>query len=263
MMDSIDDMIPVYQMNLIDDDRQMTTTDDVLTISDFNDSSTESLKTCEFLDSLTRPEIDNSGNILNSLSGEMFAWCNDWRTNIEHHKLDAIAATFTFKTDYVYKQVVDIRYTKSGRQIKSTKGLLLIEAPQIIQWNVFRSIFDRLSERMQKKHYISIFGHEIYPEFTKKGLIHCHGILWIRGDGWLIGRSHALANEWARLTKGNMKSQVSYNANGTADYAFAPCKDIEQWMKYCRKEYKHPLDNAYKLANEIYKKSKEKNHKVI
>lgn len=149
-MDSIDDMIPVYQMNLIDDDRQMTTTDDTLTISDFNDSSTESLKTCEFLDSLTRPEIDNSGNILNSLSGEMFAWCNDWRTNIEHHKLDAIAATFTFKTDYVYKQVVDIRYTKSGRQIKSTKGLLLIEAPQIIQWNVFRSIFDRLSERMYK-----------------------------------------------------------------------------------------------------------------
>lgn len=262
-MDSIDDIVPVYQRTLIDDDKQMIATDDDLTISDFNESSTDSLKTCEFLDSLTRPEKDISGNIQNSLSGQMYAWCNDWRTNIEQHHLDCIASTFTFKTDYEHKQVINIRYTKTGRKILSTKGLKLIDAPQEIQWKEFKYCFDKLRERMQKKHYITIFGYEIYPEFTKKGLIHCHGIVWMRGDGWLLGRSYTLANEWAKITKGNMKSQISYNANGTADYAFAPCKDIEQWMKYCRKEYKHPHADAFKFANEIYKKSKENAQKGI
>lgn len=237
-MDSIDDMIPVYQRTQTDDDRQMRRTDDHrLTISEFDASDTDVSKTCEILDSLTRPETDVSGNILNTLAGTSYCCSCDIPTNITMFKLDPIAATFTFRPDFEYRKVLDVRYTKTGRKIESQKGLHLIDAPQAMQWQVFKGLFIKLCERVYKKHYMNIFGYEIYPEFTKKGLIHCHGILWIRGEGWLIGKSHALANEWARISKGNMKSQISYNANGTADYAFAPCRNLDEWRKYCMKEY--------------------------
>jgi len=259
MIDSIDDIIPVYQMKWTDDNRQMTATDDNrLIINDFDASDTDVSKTCEFLDSLTRPETDTSGNVLNSLAGQSYCCSTDIQLNINVHKLDPIAATFTFKTDYIYRTVENIRYTQTGRKILSKKSLLLIDAPQAIQWSIFKQHFMKLCERVYKKHYMNVFGYEIYPEFTKKGLIHCHGVLWIRGDGWLIGKSHALANEWARITKGNMKSQISYNADGTADYAFAPCKDIDAWLKYSKKEYNKYYDNLIDRRVKEYQEFKNK-----
>lgn len=189
-----------------------------------------------FLDNHTPPPNDiSSWGITNTLAGRCYKM--NPTDNYEMFDCKALAATFTYPIDHIQQKVIDVKYTKSGRRIESKRDLLLIDAPQDIQWIIFKNHFEKLRERIYKKHYFVIFGYELYPEFTKQGLIHVHGVLWLQTLGWDIGRSYAIASEWARITKGNMKAYVKRNANGTTSYAIAPVSNITEWLKYCKKEY--------------------------
>jgi len=226
---------------------QMTSTDEVIDLSDLLvddfDSHLESnnlrplgaLDGCVVLDGNT-PPTDDEGNIENTISGMHYT---------KNNEVDAVAwgisphaTTFTFPTDHVYKVVKEIRFLKNGREVQTKRSLLLKDQDQKIQFYYFCRLFDRLRDRIFKMHHFTPWGWELYPEFTKKGMIHMHGLMWFQTDGWAIGRCHAIASEWVKLSKGSLRALITHKPNGHTDYAIAPCQDVEAWLKYSKKEFK-------------------------
>ena len=241
MIDSVDDIIAMHE-DIVNAESYSRLDSRVvgLSISDF-DEDDKHTQECVFLDNHTLPPRDTSENVINTLAGNAYMYNKD--ISMGAYKLDPFAATFTFPVNHVFSKVYNLRYTKTGREIKTAKELYLIDQEQMRQWRYFIELYNRLVSRVQTKHYINIFAWELYPEFTKQGLIHVHGLLWFRSEGWGVGKSHAVASEWARLTKGSMRAYISHNANGTTSYAIAPCKDVEQWRKYSSKEYLNKAKN--------------------
>lgn len=242
------------QMKLTNEIGQMTSTDEIidesdLVVDDF-DSHLESnnlrplgvVNGHVLLDS-HMPPTDDEGNIENTISGLHYTKCENAH---QWHGVKGHAATFTYPIEHVIKTVKETRWLKNGREIQTKKYLYLKDIPQKEQFYYFKDMFNKMNERLYKKFNFFIIGFELYPEFTKAGLIHIHGMLWFQPEGWAIGRCHAIASEWVRLTKGTLRALMKHNANGTTDYAIAPCQDIEAWMQYAKKESKNKNNLLYK-----------------
>lgn len=214
-------------------------------IDDF-DNEDFSFNGRELLDRLTPATADSTGDMQgdnNPLAGDRFVRLieipKDWAP---------MAITFTFSTDHVYKTVSQTTYKKNGAAMVKKVNLLLIDADPENQWKYFKNIFQNgFCDKVYKKHNFCINNWQLYPEFIKAGLLHVHALIYIDAQGWAVARAHAMAEIWVKLTKGHMKSLVKTTFGKHADYAFAPCNNVDSWIDYISKEFTIHQDNLINI----------------
>lgn len=123
------------------------------------------------------------------------------------------------------------------------KGLLKDEQKPIAkQWQWFQNdfnswlnLFRRRCKAIADGTYIACY--EIYPELTKAGILHAHGLIYINNKYPSI--SHIMSKAWVDKTrkKGNsMLAMRKKNHRSTYDYAFAICNNVSRWREYITKE---------------------------
>lgn len=131
------------------------------------------------------------------------------------------AVTFTFNGDYV-------KY---------------IRIPN--QWRVFCKLFEQWSKsfirRMKALHNDrEIQCYELYPERTKNGTLHVHGLIYYNSS-YYSGVSKIMSKAWVDLTKKrygtSLNAQRRKNQKGGYDNAFDKCNNVKAWREYITKEY--------------------------
>jgi len=176
------------------------------------------------------PEMDLS---FNRISGTHFTMYG-----IDLSECDPYACTFTLPIDTIFSKVTEISYTKTGKQKKSLKEILLVNVTQEEQWYYLKSQIIGWMFKLQSKHGISFRQYQVYPEFTKNGLIHAHGLFYSTAHGYSTGYSLMMASVWSSLNKSDLRATWSINYQGKKDYAFALCNNVSKWTEYIQKEYK-------------------------
>lgn len=127
--------------------------------------------------------------------------------------------------------------------------------PPLEQWIIFETEFDkwkslfsrRMSALSNNKYFIA---YEVYPELTKDGVIHAHGLFYYN-----IGYENTrtiMAKAWVDRTKiyGNkMSAMKKKNVRGGYDYAFDKCKNVTKWREYITKEHSNHTDDPCLVIN--------------
>lgn len=175
------------------------------------------------------PEMDLS---YNPLSGHHVT-----QLGYDLSECDPFACTFTFNTNTVFKKLTEISYYKNGNPKKVLKEILLINVSPEQQWNYMVSQILGWRIKLSSKYKITFRQFEIYPEFTKNGLIHAHGLLYSDSKGYASGYSLMMASVWSSMNKLDLRATWSINYQGKKDYAFAVCNNVEKWTEYIRKEF--------------------------
>lgn len=128
---------------------------------------------------------------------------------------------------------------------KMMKDKLLSE-----QWYIFVQHFDQWKLLFLRRMNVmdnkdrAIISYEIYPEVTKEGTIHAHGIIYYTSN-YYESISHIMAKAWVDKTRkyGNkLVAQRKVNHKGSYDYAFGKCNSIVSWRKYITKEHPRHYD---------------------
>lgn len=141
------------------------------------------------------------------------------------------AVTFTYNADYILERIKD-----------DTK-------PINTQWQWFQEDFTTWMNLFRRRcksvaDGTNIGCYEIYPELTKAGVLHAHGLIYINNKYPSI--SHIMTKAWIDKTrrKGNsMLSTKKKNYRDSYDYAFSICNSVPKWREYITKEQPHMLDN--------------------
>lgn len=161
------------------------------------------------------------------------------------------ALTFTFNTDHkIYKSYGE-------------EPVLLIDQSPSIQMMYFKKKFmawlsDIKTNLLTTSRSIRIPAYEVYTEFTKQGLIHAHGLLYLNNN-YHSGVSNTMSSVWCNINIGvQRKSMTSYKKGKYADKAFDKCSDVLKWTKYITKEQSEDDQN-----NPCGIRCVPKNHKII
>lgn len=162
---------------------------------------------------------------------------------------DALACTFTLPLDAVYKTVTDTSFSSTGRMKQVKKNLLVRDMSQSVQWSHLHGLIDKWLHRLATKFRFYFHHYQIYPEFTKNGLIHAHGLLYHDCGGYVSGRCAIFASEWCYISKSSIRATTKYNAFGKIDYAFAKCTNVPKWLEYIEKEYHSTKNNPILTSN--------------
>jgi len=199
-------------------------------------------------------EIDSSNSSVSSLTDRTREMDLSYNPLSGHHitqlgydlsECDAFACTFTFNTNTVFKKVQEISYYKNGKPKKSLKEILLINIEPELQWDYMKSQILGWRMKLSSKYKITFRQFEIYPEFTKNGLIHAHGLMYSDSKGYASGYSLMMASVWSSINKLDLRATWSINFQGKKDYAFAICNNVEKWYDYITKEFNEDYYNRY------------------
>lgn len=129
-------------------------------------------------------------------------------------------------------------------------GLLENEPRPIAkQWQWFQNDFNSWINLFRRRCKAVADGthiacYEIYPELTKAGILHAHGLIYINNKYPSI--SHIMSKAWVDKTrkKGNsMLAMRKKNYRNSYDYAFAICNNVPSWRQYITKEQSDCLQN--------------------
>lgn len=139
--------------------------------------------------------------------------------------LTPYAVTFTYNADIMLDLVKDYN------------------DPVTRQWSWFQydfnawlNLFKRRCKSVADGTYVACY--EIYPELTKAGVLHAHGLIYINNRYPAI--AHIMSKAWVDKTrkKGNsMLAMKKKNYRNSYDYAFAICNDVAKWRQYITKEH--------------------------
>jgi len=148
------------------------------------------------------------------------------------------AFTFTFPSDLV-PSIREPHVNRRGELVESYIKTPMGELPFNVQWKYFLKLFkvwvNRLNNKLLGKQ-ICFQKWDIYPELTKQGVIHAHGLFYINSM-YYSGVSDICAMTWANVSKAKQHAMIKSNGKGGYDKAFDKCTNIESWTKYITKGY--------------------------
>lgn len=139
----------------------------------------------------------------------------------------AYALTFTFDLSHQIMKGYDnkellVNQTKANQVAYFNK--------QFIKW------YDRLCVNLATTMYkVDIPAYEVYTEFTKNGLVHAHGLLYIN-NSYTSGVGSVMTNIWCSINPGVTWKAMSSKRGRFIDKAFDKCSNIPAWRKYISKE---------------------------
>ncbi len=104
------------------------------------------------------------------------------------------------------------------------KGILIRNKPPMLQFSIIKPYIENTFRG---------FNYAFWSEWTKKGMIHFHGVVW--HDHYETHNSvllHSMRTLLGRFGKQNNNSN-----------AVAPVSDWDKWIDYCSKEHNWTISN--------------------
>lgn len=154
------------------------------------------------------------------------------------HNTTPYAFTFTFPSDLV-PSIREPHVNRKGQLVEAYIKTPMGELSFDVQWRYFLKLFkvwvNRLNNKLLGKS-VAFQGFEIYPELTKQGVLHAHGLFYINSM-YFSGVSDICAMTWCNVSKCKQYSQIKTNKMGKVDKAFDKCTNTESWKKYISKCY--------------------------
>lgn len=135
------------------------------------------------------------------------------------------AITFTFPVSYRIKK----------------NPVLLCDMEKYDQYDHFLDLYNAWLKLLKRKlksvmSKVEIPCHEVYCEYTKSGLIHAHGLIYINNNYFTAVRE-IMAQQWKETCKGAKKSAMVKRKGENTDHAFDKCNNVKKWREYITKEY--------------------------
>lgn len=117
------------------------------------------------------------------------------------------------------------------------------DKPPLEQWELFETKFYQWIA-LFKKRMIAVQNHrdflayEVYPELTKSGTVHAHGLFYYSSnyDATRIVMSKAWVDKTKKDCGTTLTAMKKKTPNGY-DYAFDKCHNVTSWRKYITKEH--------------------------
>jgi len=148
------------------------------------------------------------------------------------------AFTFTFPSDLI-PLIREPHVNRKGILTESYIKTPMSELPFDVQWKYFLKLFkvwvNKLNNKLLGKT-ICFQKWDVYPELTKQGVLHAHGLFYINSM-YYSGVSDICAITWCNVSKCKQYATIKQNVKGGYDKAFDKCSNIESWTKYISKCY--------------------------
>lgn len=115
-----------------------------------------------------------------------------------------------------------------------------------IQWSIFTDMFSKWKSLFLKRMKAvfddrRIIAYEIYPELTKQGVLHYHGLIYFNSNYQAVAR--VMCKAWVDRTRKDfgtsMYAMKKGGHNGHTNYAFALCTNVQSWRAYITKEHSY------------------------
>lgn len=109
------------------------------------------------------------------------------------------------------------------------------------QYDHFLDLYNSWLKLLKRKlksimSVVEITSHEVYCEYTKQGLIHAHGLMYINNN-YSTAVREIMAQQWKETCKGARKSAMVKRKGKNTDHAFDKCNNVTKWREYITKEY--------------------------